>query len=183
MPRGLAGRRISGPAYGARRAIPGSVAARAGALNRHRRRQPYICPYGTVSPYGYAPWLGGYDPYLFGSQDESDQGRAPAQNDAAAGPPAETDQQPSGPDQPMPRFPYQPSASRAPAASNEEAVTLIFKDGRPPEQIHNYLLTPTILYVQDQNRRSIPVDQLDIAATEKTNQDAGVAFQLPRLAN
>jgi hypothetical protein len=65
----------------------------------------------------------------------------------------------------------------------EEAVTLVFKDGRPAEQVHNYLLTRTTLYVQDQNRRSIPVDQLDLAATEKTNRDAGIDFAVPKLPN
>jgi hypothetical protein len=66
-----------------------------------------------------------------------------------------------------------------PAPTREEAVTLIFKDGRPPEQIHNYLLTRTTLFVGDQGRRAIPTDQLDLVATAKVNQDAGVDFQLP----
>jgi hypothetical protein len=60
-----------------------------------------------------------------------------------------------------------------------DAVTLIFKDGRPPEHIHNYLLTPTTLFVGDQQRRTIPVDQLDLTATAQVNQDAGVDFRLP----
>jgi len=65
------------------------------------------------------------------------------------------------------------------APASEEAVTLIFKDGRPPEQIHNYILTPTTLYVGDQHHRAIPTDQLDLVATARVNQDAGVDFQLP----
>jgi hypothetical protein len=70
-------------------------------------------------------------------------------------------------------------ARPAPAPASEEAVTLIFKDGRPPEQIHNYLLTRSTLYVGDQLRRAIPTDQLDLVATAKANQEAGVDFQLP----
>jgi hypothetical protein len=70
-------------------------------------------------------------------------------------------------------------ARPAPDPASEEAVTLIFKDGRPPEQIHNYVLTRTTLYVGDQHRRAIPTDQLDLVATAKVNQDAGVEFQLP----
>jgi hypothetical protein len=58
-------------------------------------------------------------------------------------------------------------------------VTLIFKDGRPPEQIHNYLLTRTILYVDDTNHQVIPTSQLDLVATAKVNHDAGVDFRLP----
>ena len=60
----------------------------------------------------------------------------------------------------------------------EEAVTLLFKDGRPAEQIHNYMLTRTTLYVRDQHRREISLSDLDVAATKKVNQDAGVDFQL-----
>jgi hypothetical protein len=58
-------------------------------------------------------------------------------------------------------------------------VTLIFKDGRSPEQIQNYMLTRTTLYVQETRLREIPVDQLDLPATQKVNKDAGVDFQLP----
>ena len=49
------------------------------------------------------------------------------------------------------------------------AVTLVFKDGRPSEQIHNYLLTRTTLYVQDQHRRDIALDQLDLSARYATH--------------
>ncbi|RSL14702.1 hypothetical protein EDE15_0164 [Edaphobacter aggregans] len=49
----------------------------------------------------------------------------------------------------------------------------------PPEQIHNYLLTRATLYVRHQQRRDIALDQLDLAATQKVNHDAGVDFQLP----
>jgi hypothetical protein len=169
--------------------------ARSGGRGRDGRRAPYISPYRTWNPYGYAPWLGAYDPYLFGSEGDSDDSNAPAAStDAGSGYPAGQD---AGPDYgPYPggdygppppgvypplRQSYQAEAPSPPALEQSEAVTLVFRDGRPPEQIHNYLLTRTMLYVQDQIRRSIPVDQLDIAATEKTNQDAGVDFHLPRL--
>lgn len=77
----------------------------------------------------------------------------------------------------------QPPQVQAPAQTSQplpqEAVTLVFKDGRPPEQIHNYLLTGTTLYVQDQHRRDIPLSQLDLVATAKVNHEAGVDFHLP----
>jgi len=59
------------------------------------------------------------------------------------------------------------------------AVTLVFKDGRPAEQIHSYILTRTTLYVRDQHHRDIPIDQLDLAATQRLNHDAAVDFQTP----
>jgi hypothetical protein len=94
------------------------------------------------------------------------------------------DAQPIDQGQPAPPWPYGAAAGSAhpsPAPESEEAVTLIFKDGRPPEQVHNYILTRTTLYVGDQHRREIPTDRLDLAATAKVNQDAGVEFRLPML--
>jgi hypothetical protein len=91
--------------------------------------------------------------------------------------------------QPVP-FDYQgnqstPQTQAAPEMPNssapigESAVTLVYKDGRPREQIYNYMLTTSTLYVLDQQRRDIPLDQLDIAATRKVNHDAGIDFALP----
>lgn len=67
----------------------------------------------------------------------------------------------------------------APSLYDNDAVTLVFKDGRAPEKIHNYALTRTTLYVTDGRRREIPVASLDWAATEQANRAAGVNFQLP----
>jgi len=81
--------------------------------------------------------------------------------------------------EPPPPQPSNYAPSRQPAPPEEDAVTLVFKDGRPSEQIHNYMLTRTMLYVRDAHRRDIPVDQLDLAATQKANQSNGVEFALP----
>jgi hypothetical protein len=69
----------------------------------------------------------------------------------------------------------------APRLYDSDAVTLVFKDGRPAEKIHNYALTRTTLYVTDGRHREIAVADLDLAATEKANRAAGVNFQLPQL--
>jgi hypothetical protein len=63
--------------------------------------------------------------------------------------------------------------------ANETATTIVFRDGRPTEQIHNYALTQTTLYVLDQSKRDIPLDQIDVAATEKVNRNMGIEFQVP----
>ncbi len=64
-----------------------------------------------------------------------------------------------------------------------DTITLVYKDGRPSEQIHNFLLSRTTLSIWDKDRdrryRNIPVDELDLAATEKANREAGVDFALP----
>jgi hypothetical protein len=72
-----------------------------------------------------------------------------------------------------------PQPSPEPAPEAPDAVTLIFKDGRPAQQVHNYALTRTTLYVIGSHHRDIPVADLDLAATEKANRQAGVAFELP----
>lgn len=72
-----------------------------------------------------------------------------------------------------------PTRHGAPLLYDSDAVTLVFKDGRPPETIHNYALTRSTLYVTDGRRREIPVADLDLAATEKANREAGVSFELP----
>jgi hypothetical protein len=73
------------------------------------------------------------------------------------------------------------SSAVQPRLYNSDAVTLVFKDGRAPEKIHNYALTRTTLYVTDGRREEIPVASLDLAATEKVNRAAGVRFDLPVL--
>jgi len=83
---------------------------------------------------------------------------------------------------PEPYSPPAPSATQPQSAvppSIEAPVTLVFKDGRPNEQIHNYLLTSSTLSVLDQGRRDIPVDQLDLPATARANRKAGIVFSLP----
>jgi hypothetical protein len=93
------------------------------------------------------------------------------------------DVQPAAPVEQADAAPYSTVAEHPQAEPDpEDAVTLEFKDGRPAEQIHNYLLTRTTLYVQDGRRREIPVDELDLAATTKVNREAGVDFQLPASA-
>jgi hypothetical protein len=138
---------------------------------------PYASvPYGFVAPYGVAGWWGP------DSLDFADAGPSYS----AAAPPYYPGGDPAaygaGPmEQAPPAEAYRPAYAAQPPPADEEAVTLIFKDGRPSEQIHNYILTAKTLYVQDEHRQVIPVEQLDLSATEKANLDAGVEFQLPSL--
>ena len=75
------------------------------------------------------------------------------------------------------RAPY--SGSTSPAPADPPVTVVFFKDGRPPEHIYNYLLTANTLTVLDQNRRDIPVSQIDVDASAKANLQAGVNFSLP----
>jgi hypothetical protein len=62
------------------------------------------------------------------------------------------------------------------------ALTLIFKDGHS-QQIHNYAMTRTTLYVLDEaaagRSLEIPLSAIDLKTTEETNRQVGVAFSIP----
>ena len=154
--------------------------------------------WGVYGVYGWGTplwpgWGWGY-PYLlpsyldypddYGSQPDSYTGASQPYEDNGpyeAPPPDEYGPPPSSSFTPWP-YGSQPPPSQEELSSPpvpEAPVTLVFKDGRPPQQIHNYLLTPTTLSVLDLRRRDIPVAQIDLAATAKVNRDAGVSFALP----
>lgn len=103
-------------------------------------------------------------------------------------PPPDYEQQPPYGYQQQPPPGYDPPAYRPPAQtprssplpSNQIATTIVFNDGRPSVQIHNYALTRTTLYVLDQQHSDIPLDQINLAATEKVNRAVGVDFRPPQ---
>jgi hypothetical protein len=62
----------------------------------------------------------------------------------------------------------------------ELPLTVIFKGGRSPAKIQNYMMTARMLIDLDsQHYEQIPLDQIDAAATERVNSAAGVVFQIP----
>jgi hypothetical protein len=90
-----------------------------------------------------------------------------------------------------PRPPYSPEGYPAPqqqqntAAAQSDgldhpAVTLVFNDGRPPEQVHSYVLTGSSVFIAEHgHQRVIPIAELDLPATIAQNREAGVDFTLP----
>lgn len=165
---------------GSQRGGPGNSIARHAYTGDSRNRRPYRSPYERRFPYA----LPGIGPYFIGYPNDigyDDSSAAPDYGPEGYGPQGydtqgdeQGQQEPPIPHRPEYDQPHQP-----PVLGSEEAVTIVFKDGRPPEQIHNYVLTRTTLYVGDQHHRDIPIDQLDLAATVKVNHDAGVDFRLP----
>jgi hypothetical protein len=179
---------------------PGMGAYRRGSplTGSWRYRRPYISPFRAGYGYGYPVWGA---PYFLSAPDFDDYDDDSSGQQGAYGydqPPEGGDQQPDQPMGPYPPAPYPggpyapapyagPSSYSAPSAephaqpapAREQAVTLVFKDGRQPEQIHNYLMTANTLYVEDPRHRAIPIDELDLAATAKLNREAGVDFELP----
>ncbi len=170
-------------ARGSRRGFAGNFRAHPPYNGARRHRRPYISPYGTGAFYGVPGYgvPGLVNPYLLGYPDTigDDDSQASPTNPAEG---YDQQTQDQGPPEFRPSYPPQPPTDlphSSPPAASQEAVTLIFKDGRPPQQIYNYLLTRTTLYVGDVPRRDIPIAQLDLAATAKVNHDAGIDFRLP----
>lgn len=132
---------------------------------------------------------GGYAPAPY--QDYGEPGSegysgdsAPYANGYAAqqpypGPAAGYERQFSAPQAVSPR----PSYTGGSAPTPQQDVTLIFKDGRQPEKIHNYMLTADTLTVLDGQYQQIPIDQIDMAATEQANRAAGISFRAPGSSN
>lgn len=161
--------------------------ARPPYLGSSNFRRPYVPNYGSnyrpAYRYGVPVWLAPY--YLASPFDSSDDSSAPADNTAAEG----YDEQLGQPDQPdaqepppWPGAPFvatQSQSSPTATAETDETVTLIFKDGRTPEQIHNYILTKGTIFVGDQYHRQISIEQLDLPATVQVNRELGADFHLP----
>jgi len=69
-----------------------------------------------------------------------------------------------------------------PDASPAATTTLIFKDGRTPETIRDYIATrSTVTVIDGPRHHDIPVADLDLPATTKANRDSGSGFQLPAM--
>lgn len=148
-----------------------------GAANSRTHR--YRLPGYPVYPYpsyvvGYLPYdlfddsFDNYDPYS-GAAAQPEQGYYP-QPDYGYSQPAP---------QPVPQPPAVPLETQS-VSGPADTVTLIFKNGRPPEHIRSYLATSTTLTVIDgDHHHDIPIAELDVPATIKANRDTGAGFQLP----
>ncbi|HMG85564.1 MAG TPA: hypothetical protein VK574_07465 [Terracidiphilus sp.] len=162
---------------------------RSGRWNRDhdRRRGPR---FAGLYGYGYPGWAGYPYPYVidpgfydwgnsgYGSDNSATQGYADAASNAGydAGPEPMQDPAPVA-DARMPRPAY---AGSNPAPEPEKAITVIFKNGRTPETMQNYMVNSRALTDLDQKRyEQIPLDQIDIAATEQANRAHGLVFQVP----
>lgn len=149
----------------------------------YRTYNPYIYTgYSWLNSFGYGfPAAYGGIPYDNG-QDYA--GPGPQQAGYGAQQPADYTPEPPAPevatnDSPAFRPAYQGAADNAPVSA-QPATTLIFKDGRPPVQVHNYALTANTLYALDgDSRQEIPLSLLNVQATVEANRAAGVDFALP----
>jgi hypothetical protein len=137
----------------------------------YRAPYPYFFGYGLPFPYGITG-------DSFAGADQNSVNTAPPVPPYASAP------EDAGPEfannaPPLYRPLYQEPVAVAPVHP-QPATTLIFKDGRPSKQVHNYALTANTLYALDgDTRQEIPLSLLDVQATIEANRAAGVDFALP----
>ncbi len=88
-------------------------------------------------------------------------------------------EQPQPEPAPQPAPPPQPTAKPQPEPELPPTV-LVFRD-QHREEIRNYAIVDTTLYVfqPDGRRKKISLSDLDLAATEKVNDERGVEFRVP----
>jgi hypothetical protein len=138
-------------------------------------------PYWPGYPYLFDPNAYNLGLYNWGDSDDSAYDNSQA---GSYGP----DQADDDPNVPAPLYPPYPNQGYyAPAEQSiaaptvsEEPLTVIFKSGRAPIKVQNYLMTSRVLTDLDsQHYEQIPLDQIDLAATRRINTAAGLDFQVP----
>jgi hypothetical protein len=149
----------------------------------YRNHTPYT-GYTWLNSFGYGfPVAYGGLPYA-GQDDAGGPQPSPQQAGYVDQPPADYAPEPPAPqvaDNAPPTFrPAYPGQVVDAPVNPQPATTLIFKDGRPPVQVHNYALTSNTLYALDgDSRQEIPLSLLNVQATVEANRAAGVDFALP----
>jgi hypothetical protein len=158
----------------------------------HRRypyshfRQPYVPYFYARSTYLVPGLLNDYWDYQdnWSTNDQpaaysnatQDSNQEQAENDSNYNPEPAPQYQP----QQVQDVPPPPPAPAEPLP--QAAITLVFKDGHS-QQIHNYAMTKTTLYVLDDaasgRRPEIALDRIDLSATKRANREAGVDFAVP----
>ncbi len=81
--------------------------------------------------------------------------------------------------QPMVSAPFTPLVPLGSPTEQGDVLTIVFKDGRPPLQVRNYILTRSALYLTGAHFYEVPLADIDLPATQRVNWDAGVVFRLP----
>ena len=164
----------------------------------HDRHNHRWGSYGYAPGYVYAyPYVADPGFYDWGATDYSENQQDPyaaAQPEQGAGsgygaeePPPEIPQQPAQPathdPSAAPQLQEYHFASASPAAAtpiSAKPLTVIFKGGRAPEKMQNYMVTSSALTNLDgEHFEKIPLDEIDVLATQQANRRSGIDFEVP----
>ena len=167
---------------------------------RHGRGSYGYYP-GYVYPYPYAGDPGFYDwgATDYSENEQGENGDVPPEQGAEYGYGPEAPYPPGG-DVPYPQqqedaqrgpsappvgpqrqeYHFATSSPSAPTPIASKPLTVIFKGGRAPQKMQNYMVTSTALTNLDGEQfEKIPLDQIDVAATQLANRSSGIDFQVP----
>ena len=82
--------------------------------------------------------------------------------------------------QPAPTAPQPQSVAPAQPERQLTSTVLVYRDGRRAE-VHNYAIVGQTLWIfSEQRSQKVPLEQLDLEATRKANDERGVDFVVPR---
>lgn len=153
---------------------------------------PGYYAYGYPGYYGYYGYAGYYNPLLWGSASSYSYDSSSNYN-AYYDQTQQLQQQVNNLEnevdrlreerysQPVvPRPPAAPAAPATPAKPESASPTvLIFKD-KHREEVKNYAVVGRTVWIfSEQRARKIPLDQLDIPATQQANDERGLDFMVP----
>jgi hypothetical protein len=146
---------------------------------RHRRDDDALMPIAVPV---YIPYAIGYEPderegapeemaagestFAYGPGQVASNQSGPASDDAYSGSPAD-DEEAAVAEQPAEPVVPQP------------ATVLVYKDGHHAAVVNYAILGDALFDFDDEHTRKILLADLDLAATEKANDAAGVDFKLP----
>jgi hypothetical protein len=185
-PRGL------GPAHGPRPPLA--------VQTPHHHHRDYIYPYYVPYYIPYYPadnYDGSADQALTDAPEDPEQyqGGPTIFDRRGAGVPAPNDYQAAKPKIAVPKPPApvpadddqtlatkvpEPVSPAAPAIAVQPATILIFKDGHRQEVGNYAIVGPNLFDLTPGHRMKIALSDLDLAATQKANDDEGNDFQLPQ---
>jgi hypothetical protein len=150
--------------------------------HHHYPRTPgYVYPYAPYYYGAYAPYAldYGYDDspytgYVGGTFDTSAGYASPPQYS-----PSPSNSPPPVSSTPEPQSYQQRKPSRRASDEFAEPTVLVFRDGHRQE-VANYAIMGSTIYVLAGRRSRIPIAELDIPATERVNQSRGIDFHVPK---
>jgi hypothetical protein len=147
---------------------------------------PYAWDYGYDDYPGYTGYIPGtFDAYPYSGYPYPSQNAGYAYPQQYAPPPPNyyvpRNVPPPAPSAPPDSYqqPQSNSRSRQSGAESAEPTVLVYRDGHRQE-IANYAIMGSTLFVLSGPRARIPVAELDVPATERVNQSRGVEFHVPK---
>lgn len=156
--------------------------------NFHHHHYPrtfgYVSPYGPYLYGGYVPYVvdygddPGYNGYVAGTFNTSPGYAYPPQYSPSPSYYSPNTSPPPVNSAPEPQSHQQQKPIRSASDEFAEPTVLVFRNGHRQE-VANYAIMGSTLFVLSGPRSRIPIAELDVPATERENQSRGLDFHVP----